>query len=121
MAAVAAVVGLFVASGPVTCIAVGAIVGLPLPAVLIVGGVCASIIVEFAQRAIAVEDVGAIEALRSGYSLMRLHLGESALTWAINLGLTVACGAACVAGLVAALIVLARWAWRSSPWLGSGA
>jgi hypothetical protein len=107
VAAVAAVlVGLFLANGPVTGIAVGAIVGLPLLAVLIVGGVCASIIVEFAQRAIAVEDVGAIGALRSGYSLMRLHLGESALTWVINFGLTAACGAAYVAGLVVTLIVL---------------
>jgi hypothetical protein len=101
-----AVVGLSVASGAVAGVAVGALFGLPLLAALMIGGLCVSIIVAFAQRAIAVEDVGPIEALRSGYALMRLHLGESALTWVINLGLTIACGVASVAGFVATLLML---------------
>jgi hypothetical protein len=105
-AVVAAVVGVYVAGAPVAVIALSTLVGLALVVVLMAAGLCISIITAFAQRAIAVEDVGPIEALRFGYSLMRVHLGESALTWLINFGLGVACGVAGLMGLVVTLIVL---------------
>jgi hypothetical protein len=103
---VGAVVGLYLARVPITGVIGAGIIALPLLAILLVGGLCVSIIVTFAQRAIAVEDIGPLVALRSGYSLLRLHLGESALTWVINLGLSMACGAATAVGLVCVLIVL---------------
>jgi hypothetical protein len=105
-AVAAAVVGVYMAATPAAGIALGVLLGLPLVAVVLVGGLCVSVIVAFAQRAIAVEDVGPFGALRSGYWLMRVHLGESALTWLINFGLAVACGAACLVGFVVTLLVL---------------
>jgi hypothetical protein len=106
-AVVGAVLGVYMAGAPDAGIALGTLIGLPLVVVLMAAGLCVSIIVAFAQRAIAVEDLGPIEALRSGYGLMRVHLGESALTWLINFGLGVACGVACLVGFIATLIVLA--------------
>jgi hypothetical protein len=105
-AVVAAMVGVYMAGAPAAGIALGVLIGLPLVVVLMAAGLCVSIIVAFAQRAIAVEDLGPLEALRSSSSLMRVHLGESALTWLINFGLAVSCGAACLVGLVAMLSVL---------------
>jgi hypothetical protein len=105
-AVVAALVGVYMAGAPVAVVALGTLIGLPLVVVLMAAGLCVSIIVAFAQRAVAVEDLGPIGALRSGYSLMRVHLGESALTWLINFGLGVACGVACLMGFVVTLIVL---------------
>jgi hypothetical protein len=109
-ALVAAVVGgmvaAYVAGAPPLGIGLAALVGLPLVVALLAAGLCVSVILAFAQRAIAVEDVGPIAALRSGYSLMRVHLGESALTWLINFGLALSCGLFAMLGFVATLVVL---------------
>jgi hypothetical protein len=79
---------------------------LPLFTVFIVVALLLSIVVAFAQRAIAVENIGPVASLRSGWSLMRAHLGDSLMTWLINVGLTLACGIACLAGVVGVLVVL---------------
>jgi hypothetical protein len=105
-AVVGAVVATYVAGAPAAGIALGVLIGLPLLVLLLAAGLCISIVVAFAQRAIAVDDLGPIQALRHGYSLMRVHLGESALTWLINFGLAVSFGAACLFGFVVTLIVL---------------
>jgi hypothetical protein len=80
---------------------------LPVFTVLIVAALTLSIVVAFAQRAIAVEDVGPVAALGSGWRLMRGHLGESLLTWLVNVGLALVCGIVCVAGVLGTLVVLA--------------
>jgi len=64
--------------------------------------VAVSIIVAFAQRAIAVEDVGAIASLRSGWRILRAHLGTSILLWLI--GLLLGVGGTIV--VIVALVVL---------------
>jgi hypothetical protein len=54
----------------------------------------ASIVVTFAQRAIAVEDLGPVGALGAGLRLLRGHLGESLLAWLIALALGFGAGPA---------------------------
>ncbi len=74
--------------------------------VVLAVGLTLSIVVAFAQRAIAVEDIGPIAALRSGWRVTRAHLGESLLTWLVNLGLALATGIAIVVGLLGAVLLL---------------
>jgi hypothetical protein len=73
---------------------------------LVLAGLVLSIVVAFAQRAIAVEDVGPIAALRDGWLLTRQHLGGSLLTWLVNLGLAVGAGVVMLVGFICALVVL---------------
>jgi hypothetical protein len=80
---------------------------LPVFTVLIAAALTISIVVAFAQRAIAVEDVGPAAALRSGWRLMRAHLGDSLMTWLVNVGLALVCGIVGVAGVLGTLVVLA--------------
>jgi len=79
---------------------------LPLFTVVAVIALGLSIVVAFAQRAIAVENVGPIDALRSGWRLARAHLGESLLTWLINVGLAIATTLTAVLGFGAVVVVL---------------
>ena len=79
---------------------------LPLFTVLLVISLALSIVVAFAQRAIAVENVGPIDALRSGWQLARAHVGESLLTWLINIGLAIGTGLTALMGIGAAVAVL---------------
>lgn len=66
-------------SVPRLLIIVGAtLFALPLFTVLVVIALGLSIIVAFAQRAIAVEDVGPVDALRSGWQLTRASRREPA-------------------------------------------
>jgi hypothetical protein len=80
---------------------------LPLFTILITAALLASIVVAFAQRAIAVENIGPPAALRSGWRLMRAHLGDSLLAWLINVCLGFASAVGCIAGVLCAFIVLA--------------
>jgi hypothetical protein len=82
------------------------LIGVVLLPVLIVGGIALSIVVLYAQRAIALDEVGAVEALRVGWRTLREHVGQSLLVWAIALGLGIAAGIALFAlFLVAAALV----------------
>ena len=65
-----------------------------------------SVVVLYAQRAIAVEDVGPVEALRSGWRLVREHLGDSVLAWLVALALGLAGGLVVAAGAAVAAAVL---------------
>jgi hypothetical protein len=84
-----------------------ALFAVPIFTVLLVVALTVSIVVAFAQRAIVVEDIGPLAALRSGWQLARSHLGESLLTWLVNLGLALATGIAAVVGVLGALVLLA--------------
>jgi hypothetical protein len=77
-----------------------AMFGLPIFPILVVVALALSIVVVFAQRAIAVEDLGPMDALRYGWRLMRAHLAESVMTWLINAVL------ALVSGIVSAAAFL---------------
>jgi hypothetical protein len=54
----------------------------------------------------AVEDVGPVVALQSGWRLLRGHIGDSLLAWLINLALALGAGIALTAGLLGALALL---------------
>jgi hypothetical protein len=107
-ALVAAVAVATMAGGaPSTGLAIGAaVLAVPLFIVLAVIALGVSIIVAFAQRAIAVENVGPIDALRSGWKLARAHLGESLLTWLINFGLAIATALTALVGIGGVLVLL---------------
>jgi hypothetical protein len=81
-------------------------VGLPLLLAAVAVAIGASIVVTFAQRAIAVEDLGPVGALGAGWRLLRRHLGESLLAWLIALALGFGAGLVAVFVLGAALVVL---------------
>jgi hypothetical protein len=80
-------------------VALGLLVGVPLALAAGAGAIAANVVVAYAQRAIAVEDVGVLASLRSGWRLLRTHLRESALLWLVNVAL------ALVSGLAAGLVV----------------
>jgi hypothetical protein len=99
-------------SVPRWLIVVGAtLFALPLITVLALGALGLSIVVAFAQRAIAVENVGPIDALRSGWQLTRAHVGESLLTWLINVGLATATAVTALFGIGAAVVLLGGIGW----------
>jgi hypothetical protein len=94
-------------TAPRWAVAVGAaLFALPLVTMLIALALGVSIVVAYAQRAIAVEDVGPVAALRSGWHLLRAHLGQSLLAWGINAALALGAGIALVASLLGILVVL---------------
>jgi hypothetical protein len=64
------------------------------------------VVVTYAQRAIAVEDVGPVAALGAGLRLLRGNLGTSALAWLVSLGLTIGAGIAIAIAAIVALIPL---------------
>jgi hypothetical protein len=80
---------------------------LPIFTVLLAAALLLSIVTAFAQRAIVVENVGPIDALRAGWRLTRAHFGESLLTWLVNLGVAIAAGIALLLGVLGALLLLA--------------
>ena len=53
-----------------------------------------NIVMAYAQRAIAVRDLGPLAALRAGWLLLRANLGTSLLVWLVNLALAVGAGLA---------------------------
>lgn len=66
-----------------------------------------NIIVAFAQRVIVIDDVGAIAGLRTGWQLLRTHLGSSILVWVVNVGLSVAASLLIFLGAMVVAAVLA--------------
>ena len=62
-----------------------------------------NIIIAYAQRAIAIEDVGPIAALQAAAQLLRARLGDSLLVWLFSLALGIGSG---IATAVAMLILL---------------
>lgn len=68
--------------------------------------IAASIVVAFAQRAIAVEDVGPIEGLRAGFRLVRQRIGTSVLAWLVSVALSIGAGLLVLFGIVVLLVPL---------------
>jgi hypothetical protein len=84
---------------------------LPLFTVVAAIALGLSIVVAFARRAVAVENVGPIEGLRSGWQLARAHVGDSLLTWLINVGLAVATALTALFGIGGAVVLLGGVGW----------
>lgn len=85
-------------------VAIGILVGLAFVGVAIVAGVVGSVVVTFAQRAIAIEDTRPMAALVLGWRLFRRHMGTSLLVWLVSLAVSVGMG---IAAAVAGLLILA--------------
>ncbi|HEX2923822.1 MAG TPA: hypothetical protein VHS28_07335 [Chloroflexota bacterium] len=68
--------------------------------------IAVSIAVAFAQRAIAVEDVGPIEALRVAFRLIRQRAGTSILVWLVDVALSIGGGLLVLFGIVVLLVPL---------------
>ena len=89
-------------------VAVGAtLFALPIIPLLVVVALALSIVVVFAERAIAVENLGPLDALKYGWRLMRTHLAESVMTWLINAGLALVSGIVSAAALIGCVAALA--------------
>ncbi len=82
------------------------LLGLPVLFLAIAVAIVLSIVVPFAQRAIAVQDVGPLAALLASWRLFRAHLGTSLLVWLLNVALGIAASIVMVLALVAVLVVL---------------
>ncbi len=91
---------------PILLVALGALVGVALLIAAILAVIGASIVLAYAQRAIAVRDMGPLAALRAGWELFRTHLGTSLVIWLINVGLAIGAGIAVGLGALAVFAVL---------------
>jgi hypothetical protein len=120
-AAIGAAVAGFIMTGGATnapraaIVAMALVVGVPLVLAAVAAGIVFSIVVTFAQRAIAVENVGALTALRSSWQLFRAHVGTGLLVWLLGVVLGIGAGIAVAIGVVVVLIPLgflgvAAWA-----------
>lgn len=88
---------------------------IPLGLVAMAAAVVASIVVTFAQRAVAIEDEGPVAALRDGWRLFRHHVGPSVLAWLVNVALSIGASIAMavaigVAFAILGLLGVALWA-----------
>jgi hypothetical protein len=100
---------IFVALGAATdgggragVIALGVLLGLALLVALIPLLIAYSVVLVYAQRAMAIEGVGPFDGLGRGARLLRANLGASALTWLLMVGI----GIAIAIGVTIALIIL---------------
>lgn len=113
------------ARGPLIALAV--LLGLLMLVIFVPLAIAMTIVTTFAQRSIALEDVGPIEGLRRGWRLMWSHKGSSALAWLINVGLGLVAGLAVGLSVVVLLAALggvgfglyALWGW-STPLFAYG-
>ena len=83
------------------------LVGIAALLVLIPASILFNIVVVFAQRAIVVEDIGPIAAIKSGARLLRSKLGPSLLVWLINVAVSILGGLILVAAMVVTVVPLA--------------
>ena len=84
------------------------LIAIPLAFVGMAATVVFSIVANYAQRAVAIEDEGPVAALGDGWRLFRRNVGASLLVWLVNLALSIGAGiAASVAiGVVFAILAL---------------
>ncbi len=88
-----------------TLIAVGLILLVVFATVLI--GLALSLVLLFARRAIALEDLGPIEAIRRGYSIVRARLTDILLMGLIMFGIAILWGLVMIPVFLAAALVAA--------------
>ena len=83
------------------------LVGLLLAVTGVAAGVVAGIVIPYAQRSIAVRDVGVMAGLREGWQVLRGHPGASLLVWLLNLALSFGAGLVITTAMIVAILVLA--------------
>lgn len=111
--AIALIVGVAVAIGAgldggrnVLLVIAAVLVGIPAVLLAILAFTVGSVVVAFAQRAIALEDLPSTAGLGAGYRLVRQNLGTSALAWLVSLALSIVSGIAIALAAVALLLPL---------------
>jgi hypothetical protein len=82
----------------------GIVLGLVGFAGVIVGGIALGIALAYAERAIAIDDLGARASLRRGIAVLRMRLGPSFILWLISLALAIGVGIAIA--IVAVVLLL---------------
>jgi hypothetical protein len=87
-------------------VAAGVLLGLLLVAAFIPILIGLSIVVSFAERAMAVENVGPLAGLGTGLRLVRANLGTSLLAWLLSLALNIGSGIAVLLGLLVLAVPL---------------
>lgn len=107
------VVGVFVllvvrlgAINPLLAVVVGVVLGLAGFVVAIAGGISVAIALAYAERAIAIDGLGARASLARGIALLRLRPGPSFLLWLVSLALGIAVSIALGVVAVVALVPL---------------
>jgi len=111
---VAAVIGLFVVLGFVSYLggqggALGAVIAIGglVTLFLIVAAIVVNLAFTLATRAVVLEQLGAMAALRRGFQLLRARLGRVLLVWLIEIGLGLAAGLALFVVLIPVIVVAA--------------
>jgi hypothetical protein len=105
-----------------TRIGVAVVLGIPLAIVGIIVVFAGLSTITFAQRAIAIEDVGPVAALGVGWRRFREHVGTCAVLWLLNLALGIAAGIAIVIMLVIVaipLVAIGALLWYSGGFGGA--
>jgi len=98
-------------------IAIGGLVTL----FLIVAAIVVSLAFTLATRAVVLEQLGAMAALRRGFQLLRARLGRALLVWLIQLGLGLAAGLALFVVLIPVIVVAAGLVGVAAYTGGAGA
>lgn len=88
-------------------VAPAVLVGLLLVVSGVIAGVVVSIVVPYAQRAIAVLDIGPLAALREGWRVLRSRPGASLLVWLLNIALTFGAGLVVTTAMLVVVAALA--------------
>jgi hypothetical protein len=95
--AIALVFVALAAVSPALAIVLGILVGVAVLLGLIALGIAFSVVIAYAERAIALDDLGARASLRRGIALVRLRTVDSLALWAVSL----------VIGILTAIVVVA--------------
>jgi hypothetical protein len=113
-------VGAAAATGmPRLVLGFGALIGIPLAIAATVGSIALAITVAYAERAIYAEDAGTVEALKTGWRLLRQNLAVSAVVWLLNAALSIAAGFVIALGamvMVGVLGALGAALWFATGW-----
>jgi len=96
----------------------GMLIAIPFALAAAAAAIALSIIVAYAERAIYAEDAGPIEALKSGWRVLRGNLATSALLWLLNVALSI--GAGILLALTGMLVIGALGAAGAAMWFTTG-
>lgn len=94
-------------AGGLVLAALGVLLAIAVAVVAIPFFIALGIVVTYAQRAMALEDVGPVDGLRAGYQVLRGHLGPSLVVWLISLAIGIGAGIALALVVIVVVAVLA--------------
>jgi hypothetical protein len=93
-------------AGALAIVLLASVVGLPLGFLFVAMAILASIVIVYAERAIAIEDVGARAGLAAGWRLLQANRGVSVIVWLLAVGLQILAGVAIAAVVAIAFVPL---------------